>query len=323
MPALDADLQENQVDGQIFWAGVAVRSAGVAGAAAGGLGARLRRAAALGASALAFALVSQAAWPQASPAPSFWDPQHRLEAPDLSGVRVLRFATEDDYPPFDFTAPDGTLTGFNVDLARALCEALNTPCTVQQRRWDTLLDAVEQGASDAAIASIAITPANSARVAFTNPYYKTPGRFAARTGATTGAPTLGEATPESLVGKRVGVERRTAHEAYLRAYFPGVDLRVYDDAAAVRAALKRGEIDLLFSDGVSLAIWLNGTDAAGCCRLVGGPFTQASYFGDGVGIAVAKSNNALRRALNFGLARLSERGVYADLYLKYFPIGFY
>ena len=42
---------------------------------------------------------------------------------------------------------------------------------------------------------------------------------------------------------------------------------------AARDALRKGEADLLFGDGIALAFWLNGTDSGGCCIFVGGPFT--------------------------------------------------
>ena len=43
-----------------------------------------------------------------------------------------------------------------------------------------------------------------------------------------------------------------------------------------REALKKGEVDLLFGDGISLAFWLNGTDSQNCCLFRGGPFTERS-----------------------------------------------
>jgi polar amino acid transport system substrate-binding protein len=56
--------------------------------------------------------------------PGFWDPRRRPEKPDLSRISVIRFLTETDYPPFNFAGPDGNPQGFNVDLARLLCEVL-------------------------------------------------------------------------------------------------------------------------------------------------------------------------------------------------------
>ncbi len=91
----------------------------------------------------------------------------------------------------------------------------------------------------------------------------------------------------------------------------------------MRSALGSGAVDALFGDGVTLGLWLNGTDAQDCCVFKGAPFTESRYFGEGVGIAVKRNNVALRRALDYALQRLAASGTYADLYLKYFPIGFY
>jgi polar amino acid transport system substrate-binding protein len=272
--------------------------------------------AAIGLISLTFLYVSAAA-AQSVAVPNFWDPQNRPERPDLANQRVIRFTTEDDYPPFGFSQPDGTLTGFNVDLARAICEDLRVACTVQPRRWDTIVGALEKGDTDAAIASISLNQANRTRVDFTSPYYKTPARFVARKGVDI------EPGADTLSGRTVGVEARTSHEAYLRTFFPGAQIRLYETPAALRSALKRGEIDIAFGDGISLSIWLNGTDSGDCCAFRGGPYVDSSYFGEGVGIAVRKGNAPLRRALDYALRHLAERGVYADIYLKYFPIGFF
>jgi polar amino acid transport system substrate-binding protein len=121
----------------------------------------------------------------------------------------------------------------------------------------------------------------------------------------------------------VGVEAGTAHEAFLKAFFGKTRIRSFDNMDSLRSSLRRGDIDALFGDGITLALWLNGTDAGGCCEFRGGPFTESSYFGDGVGIALRKDNAVLKHALNYALQRLAERGVYADLYLKYFPVGFF
>lgn len=279
---------------------------------------RARRASPAVAAMLALLSLPPGARAADNPAPGFWDPQHRLERPDTTSLRLVRFTIEDDYPPFGFALPDGTLAGFNVELAREICEELRIACTVQPRRWDTILPSIEDGRSDAAIASVAITRENRQRVDFSAPYYKTPARFAVA--ASSG---LVDAIPETLAGKAIGVEARTAHEAWLRDFFPGSDIRPYETAAALRAALRRGEVEAIFGDGVTLALWLNGTDAAGCCAFRGGPFLHSAYFGEGVGVAVRKNNSTLRRAIDFALARIAARGVYADLYLKYFPVGFF
>src|SRR5262245_21178276 len=73
--------------------------------------------------------------------PGFWDPRRRPERPDLTRISIIRFLTEIDYPPFNYPGADGNPAGFNVDLARMICEELKVNCTVQMRRFDTLIDA--------------------------------------------------------------------------------------------------------------------------------------------------------------------------------------
>jgi polar amino acid transport system substrate-binding protein len=254
---------------------------------------------------------------RSSVVPNFFDPQHRVDKPDLSELHSLRFLTEDDYPPFHFALADGSLTGFDVDLARAICEELKIACTVQARRFDLLADALNSNEGDALIASLRIDAQSRAKFDFTVPYYATPARFVAL------AATKLQATPEGLAGKRVGVIGKTAHEAYLESFFPKTLRKTYDNRAALYAALKGGEIDAFFDDAITSSFWLAGTEAQKCCAFRGGPFTESRFFGEGVGIAVKKGNYTLRRALDYALVQLAERGVYTDLYLKYFPIGFY
>ena len=248
--------------------------------------------------------------------PGFWDPRRRPERPDLSRLTGIRFVTEIDYPPFDFAGPDGQPAGFNIDLARMICEEIKVACTVQMRRFDTLLDALAGNAADAIIASLAVTPDMRRRVDFSDPYYRTPARFVSRRDVE-----IDDVRPNDLEGKKVAVVAGTAHEAYLKALFTEVELRPFAAADDARAALRRGEVDLLFGDGIALAFWLNGTDSAGCCVFRGGPFLESRFFGEGVGIAVRRGNDVLRQAFNWALFRLWESGKFTDLWLRYFPIS--
>jgi polar amino acid transport system substrate-binding protein len=248
--------------------------------------------------------------------PGFWDPKRRPELPDISRIQQIRFMTEVDYPPFNYAGPDGSHLGFNVDLARMICEELKVTCTIQMRRFDTLLDSLGENRGDAVIASIAVTPQTRGRVDFTDPYYRTPARFVMRKDEP-----VEDVRPEQLEGKKVAVVAGSAHEAYLKELFTGVELRPYPTLEAARTALRAGETDLLFADGITMAFWLNGSDSDGCCAFVGGPFTESRYFGEGVGIAVRRGNEPMRLAINWALFRLWERGRYSDLWLRYFPVS--
>jgi len=258
----------------------------------------------------------QATLPHDAAVPGFWDPRRRPERPDLSRIQSIRFLTELDYPPFDYAAPDGNPSGFNVDLARLLCDEIKTACTIQARRFDTLLDALGDNRGDAVIASIASTVETRKRADFTDPYYRTPARFVARADSP-----IRDVLPELVEGKKIAVVAGTAHEAFLKEMFTEAEVRPYANAEAAREALRNKEVDLLFGDGIALAFWLNGTDSAGCCAFRGGPFLESRFFGEGVGIAVKRDNDLLRQALNWALFQLWEKGTFTDLWLRYFPIS--
>jgi polar amino acid transport system substrate-binding protein len=250
--------------------------------------------------------------------PSYWDPRRRSERVDLTRVPQIRFLTEDDYPPFNFAGPDGQPVGFNVDLARAICEELKVPCTIQVRRWDTLLDSLDRNGGDAIIAAQAITPDIRRRYEVSDRYLETPARFVMRTDTA-----LTDATPEALAGRSIAVVSGTAHDAYIRAFFRGSAVRRYANLAEARKALTGRDVDVLFADGVAQAFWLNGSASAGCCRFLGGAFTESRYFGEGLAIVMRRGNEPLRIAINHALQRLWEKGVYTDLYLRAFPVGIY
>jgi len=248
--------------------------------------------------------------------PGFWDPRRRPERPDLSRITIIRFLTEIDYPPFNYAGPDGNPVGFNIDLARMICEEIRVQCTIQMRRFDTLISALNSNNGDAIIASIAQTPEMRARVDFSDPYSRTPARFVALRNSA-----IDDVRPEALEGKKIAVVAGTAHEAYLKTLFTEAELRPFPDADTARFALKRGEVDLLFGDGISLAFWLNGTDSANCCEFRGGPYLESRFFGEGVGIALRRGNDLLRQAFNWALFRIWEKGRFTDLWLRYFPVS--
>ena len=257
-----------------------------------------------------------AASPTAQAVPGFWDPRRRPDRPDLSRVTVIRFLTETDYPPFNFTGPDGNPAGFNVDFARLLCAEIKVTCTIQMRRFETLVDSLNANRGDAAIASMAPTSQLRQRVDFTDPYYRAPGRFVARKDAV-----LADIRPEYLEAKKVGVIAGSSHEAYLKTLFTDAQIVRLPNDEAVRSALMRGEVDLIFGDAISLAFWITGTDSADCCAFSGGPFMESRYFGEGIGIAVRKGNDLLRQALNWAMFRVWEKGQYTDLWLRYFSVS--
>ena len=231
---------------------------------------------------------------------------------------VIRFLTESDFPPFDFYDEDGVLVGFNVDVARAICEDLNTACDIKVRPWDELLPALTRGEADAVIAGHVVTPQALGQVAFTDRYFHTPARFA---GKISGEPV--EMTPEGLESKRIGVADNTAHEAFLRTFFKSSAIKTFESPDRARDALIQGKVDYVFDDGISLVFWLHGTASKRCCELKGGPFLEPKFFGDGIAIAVPKSDQQIKMLINESLARLRANGRLSEITERYFPVKIY
>ena len=228
---------------------------------------------------------------------------------------VIRFITDDDYPPFNYRDEDGTLTGFNIDIARAICLELDVTCDIQSRGWETLLPALSNGDADAIAASIAISPSILLRADFTDRYYHTPARFTARRGFE-----KLEISPEGLEGRTVGVIKGSSHEAYIDAFFRDCIVERFETNADARRALMIGKIDLLFDDTISSVFWINGTLSRSCCEFRGGSFAEPRYFGEGVGFAVRKGNRELIDLLNGGLKKIRASGRFEELMLRYFPL---
>ncbi|WP_245436370.1 transporter substrate-binding domain-containing protein [Methylobacterium sp. V23] len=249
--------------------------------------------------------------------PNFWNPRARQERMETQpSARTVRFLTDDDFPPLHFAGPDGMPTGFVVELARAVCERLAMTCTVQARRFDTLLDALADRQGDVVAAAIPLTPALRARFLATRPYFRWPARFAARTDKGLPAPSA-----TALADRSVGVVGGTAHAAYLRAFFPKATAKDFTDLATAEGALRRGEVDYVFADGLNLALWIGGVDAGGCCAFTGGDYLENRYFGEGIGLVTRPDDPALARALDDALQRLWDEGKYAELYLRFFPVS--
>ncbi len=242
----------------------------------------------------------------------------RIPKPDLQDLEQIRFVTDNDYPPFNYLDEEGELTGFNVDLARALCDELSVECSIRTVPWNRLLASLEEGEADAVVASLRVSENALKKADFTDSYYHTPARFVALKSSPIKA-----VTPEMLAGKKIGVVSKTAHEAYLRDFFDASSLVHFDSMTTAKTALRDGKVDMLFGDGVSLMFWLNGSDSNGCCEFRGGPFTESKYFGEGIGIVVRKGNRKLRDALNYGLFLLRSEGRFEELHLRYFPLSFF
>lgn len=229
----------------------------------------------------------------------------------------IRFITADDFPPFNFVDGSGLLTGFNVEVARAVCTRLAIPCTIQVRPFPLLLDMVKQNKADAIVAGVADSPWLRRHLDYSVPYFREPARFVRRW------PALVEPSPRALAGKTVGVIAGSRHADFIADFFPAARRREAADEASLLDLVKTGQVDAAFVGAVSAAFWISGPASGGCCAFSGGPYTEPAYFGSGMKIAVAAGNDRLKAILDTALRGLDADGTLADLALRFFPTSLY
>ncbi len=230
----------------------------------------------------------------------------------------IRIGVEGAYPPFSSVTATGELEGFDIEIARALCDEMGAECTLVQQDWDGIIPALLARKYDAIIASMSITEERKKKVAFTNKYYSTPAKFAQPKGAGN------EITAEGLKGKTVGVQRATTHDNFVSSVFgEAVDIRRYGTQDEVYLDAVSGRLDLILADSVAMADGFINTPEGAGWEFVGPGYSDPAYFGEGAGIAIRKKNKDLVEKFNEAIAAIRGNGKYKQINDKYFEFDVY
>ncbi|KAA0971164.1 transporter substrate-binding domain-containing protein [Aureimonas fodinaquatilis] len=270
----------------------------------------------IGLSLIAFGSLQNAAMAQTVATPNFIDQQQRVASPAAFPVQRIRFLTSVEFPPFSFLDSRGQLAGFNVELARAICEELQLIdiCQIEALPFADLEDRLQAGEGEAIIAGLAINSANRDKYVFTRSYFRFPARF-----VTVRGKSLNDALDNGLPAQKIAVVGATAHEAMLKTFFPASEAVPFASRDEAFQALRDGQAEALFGDGVSLAFWLASDDAQDCCVFAGGPYFSAHFLGEGLAIALKPENKLLAERFDEALTRLVASRSFSELLLKYFP----
>lgn len=236
----------------------------------------------------------------------------------------IRLASEGAYPPFNITAADGSMRGFDIDIGNALCEELRARCTWVKQEWDGMIPALMSRKFDAIVASMSITEERKAKVDFTDKYYASPLALITKKGSPL-QPDLAV-----LKGKKVGVQRGTVSDNYATRYWDGKGPEIVRYAKQDEAYLdlRSGRMDAAFADyleaygGFLTKPEGEGYDVAGE-RLFGKTAEERAVIGEGIGIAVRKRDKELTEQLNRALAAIRANGKYDEIQKKYFPMDIY
>lgn len=234
-----------------------------------------------------------------------------------SHTMSIKIGTEGAYAPFNSLEADGSLVGFDIDIANALCEEMNAQCEFVTQDWDGIIPALLSGKFDAIIASMSITEERKEQVDFTNKYYNTPPAIAVPKDST-----IAEATDAALAGKMIGAQSSTTHSNYAEEKLGSAELKLYPTPDEYKLDIANGRIDAVIDDVVVLSDWLATEDGA-CCKILGTLTADPVINGEGAGIAIRKGEDELREKFNAAIEAIRANGKYQEINDKYFSFDVY
>ena len=226
-----------------------------------------------------------------------------LGASVAASAQELTFAMEPSYPPFETTNEKGEIIGFDVDVIYKRKSQIQATCKFKGEAFDALIPNLKAKRFDASISAIDITDARAKQVLFSDAYYDSTASYV----------TLkGKATLESA--KNVGVQNGTTFQQYTVAETKQYTTKAYASLQSAILDLKSGRIDMIFGDTAVLADMISKEPEM---QFVGEKVANKKYFGNGLGIAMHKSNKELAEQLNKGLAAIKANGEYQKIYDKW------
>lgn len=217
-----------------------------------------------------------------------------------NNAEVIRIATEGAYPPFNYTANDGSLGGFDVDVANALCEHMQAECKVIAQDWDGIIPGLKANKYDAIVAGMSITPERQQAVDFTEPYFTNTMVWLAKND--------GSFDETNISNYSLGGQRATTLGTYLQDKYENKDgnsVNLYDTYENAYLDLKSGRLDAILAEKVAAAAWLPKNPEY---AMIGSEIDN----NDNIAIAV-RQGDALKDQFNDAIAAIRADGTLAKI----------
>ena len=228
-----------------------------------------------------------------------------LGACPVAMAAELRIAVLENAPPMAFRAADGRLTGFTIEIARALCAEIKASCSFQPRTLNVALDELAAGEVDIAAISLLETPERRARFLFSKPYFRSLTLWFARDGVLPGQS-----------GIRVAVLSGSAQERFARAH--------NWDTVAV---LTNGQLIEPLRAGIAQAALIPMGTGIGLMQneqfralALSRKVVQDDELGGDVAFGIALRRPELKEKLDGALDRIKRNGVYDRINSQFLPL---
>jgi arginine/ornithine transport system substrate-binding protein len=240
-----------------------------------------------------------------------------LGATSFAQGKDLKVAIDPTYEPFTYKA-DGKPTGFDVDIASALCEQIKRKCVFIEQGWDSMVPGLMARKYDVIISSMSITEDRLKQIDFTEKYYNTPSRVVTKKD-------FNYTGPASLKGKKIGVLKASTQEKYALGELKtvGVDVVSYEAQDQVYLDIRAGRLDGTVADYVEVTGGFLRKPEGKDYELKGDELYIPKYFGIGAGIGLRKGQDTLKNELSAAIKVIRGNGIYKKINDKYFKFDVY
>ncbi|WP_134671237.1 basic amino acid ABC transporter substrate-binding protein [Halorussus marinus] len=237
---------------------------------------------------------------------------------------TIRIGSDIPYNPFEYRTEDGTLVGFDVDVAEAVfAEQMDREYEFVQTGFDTIIPSLNNGNFRIIMSAMTINEQRAEQVDFSDPYF-----IAFQTVAVLESGDV--QSLEDLRGRTVAVQKGTTGEAAaqdLQEQFDGeLTIDSYDQITGAFNALRNAQAVAVINDN---AVNLQYVDERDSVVMLEGEGQAAEEFDDAppyltltverYGIAFRQDDDEFREQVNEALAAVIESGRYAEIYREYFP----
>ena len=251
--------------------------------------------------------------------------------------KTVVIGTEGGYAPWNLTAADGSLDGFEVELVKDLCARMKVECKLITHDWDSMIPSLNAGKFDVIMDALSISDERKQVIGFTDPYAATPASFAVLkdselakqlpmngeevklTGDATHDKDVVEKLRPLLKGKAIGIQAATIYSKFIYDNFKDIaDIREYKTAAEHDLDVVTGRIDAAFDDATYFLSAFESPENKDLT--LAGPKIGGPIWGEGEAFGLRKSDTDLKAMFDVAIAAALADGTVKKLSLKWFKV---
>jgi len=221
-----------------------------------------------------------------------------------TGKQDYRVAVVGSAPPMSYLDAQGKLTGFNIEMAHALCRIMSIRCQLQPMPLGEIIDTLASGGADFAVASLLATPERRQKVIFSKPYFRSVSVWLGQPSATIGSADV-----------TVGTIKGSAQARYAEA--KGWKIHPVASHTAFPKLLASGQIQAVILP-MKTGVALQQAQPVQALELHSFVLDDPSIAGD-VAISIAPGNAALLPQINAAIDQVKASGEFDRINSRFLP----